>query len=223
MRGLWVSLVLPLFGCASTVVRLPGDVATPPGPAQGACEATEWLVLAPSQSEAVSGSGRSSEPRKDGLGLYRVGEQHPESIPGLRDELGPSPILDRHAAGVKRHDDELLLAAGLGAAGLVALGIGTWLFATSFDTKTTKNSDGTTEESQDIQGGRLGAGSALIAGGFGFGIAGIIVAPNAAERVKADQARHVFVPPDDDPGEVNALVTKHNQGVRDRCSAAPAR
>ena len=181
----------------------------------------DWLVIAPTRSQELVGEGRSSEPRKDGLGLYRVGKRariDPRLARGARSLRRD----DRHAAGVKRHDDEQLLAAGLGAAGLVALGIGTWLFATSFDTKTTKNPDGSSEESQDIHGGRLAGGSALIAGGFGFGIAGILVSPSAAERAKADQARYVFVPPDDDFDAVKGLVGKHNQAVRDRCKAAPA-
>lgn len=217
MRGLPVVLLLPALGCASTVSRLPGETPTPAGAAQGSCESSGWLVLAPTRSESVSESRRSSQPRDDGLGVYRVGEQQPESIPSMSEELGPSPILDRHAAGVRRHDDKQLVAAGLGAAGIIAVGIGTWLFATSFETTTSKKQDGTTDESQDIREGRLAGGSVLILGGFGIGIAGIIVSPNAAERAKADQARYVFLPPDDDPETVKSLVGKHNQAVRDRC------
>jgi len=222
MRRLWVALLVPAMGCASTVSRLPGELPTQSGTAKNACESTEWLVLAPTQSQEVSHSGRSSAARKDGFGVYRVGATDPEGIPGLAERLGSSPIIDRHKAGVERHDNKQLLAAGLGAAGLVALGIGSYLFATSFDTKKETASDGTVEDKQDINGGRLGVGSAIVAAGFGLGIAGIVVAPSSAERAKADQARYVFTPPEDDPEAVKGMVSKHNSTVRDRCTKSPA-
>lgn len=222
MRRLWVALLVPALGCASTVVRLPGELPTQSGNARNACESTEWLVLAPTQSQEVSHSGRSSVARKDGFGVYRVGEDHPEKIPGLAERLGSSPIVERHKAGVERHDQKQLLAAGLGGAGLIALGIGSYLFATSFETKKTTASDGSVDEEQDIDGGRIAGASALIAAGFGLGIAGIIVSPGAGERAKADQSRYVFTPPEDDPEAVKSMVDRHNASVRDRCSKAPA-
>ena len=222
MQKLWAALLIPALGCASTVARLPGEIPTQSGKANSACESTEWLVLAPTESQEVSHSGRSRAARKDGFGAYRVGESQPESIPGLAERLGSSPIIDRHKAGVERHDNKLMLAGGLGAAGVIALGIGSYFFATSFGTKTTKNSDGTTEEDQDVNGGRLGGGAALIAAGFGLGIAGIVVSPSSGERARADQARYVFTPPEDDPEAVKSMVDRHNSGVRDRCAKAPA-
>jgi hypothetical protein len=219
MRALLVALLLPVLGCASTVSRLPGEVPTSAGAAKNACESESWLVIAPTLSREVSESGRTSTPRKDGFGLYRVGASRPESIPGLEDEIGASEITQRHAAGVKRNDDKTLLAAGLGVAGLVALGIGSYLFATSFETNQTTAADGSPQESHDINGGRIAAGSILIGAGFGLGIAGIVVSPTAAERAKADQKRYVFTPPEDDPKVVADTVAKHNDGVRDRCQA----
>lgn len=214
-------MLISTLGCASTVGRLPGEMPTASGSAKTPCESTEWLVLAPTESQEVSHSGRSSAARKDGFGVYEVGASHPESIPGLAERLGSSPIIDRHKAGVERHDQKLMLAGGLGAAGVIALGIGSYLFATSFDTKTTTASDGSTEEEQDVKGGRLGGGAALIAAGFGLGIAGIVVSPGSGERARADQARYVFTPPEDDPEAVKSMVARHNSGVRDRCSRQP--
>jgi len=221
MRRLWVALLVPVMSCATTVTRLPGELPTQSGNAKNPCESTQWLVLAPTRSQEVSHSGRSSVARVDGFGVYQVGSDSPEKIPGLSERLGASPIVERHQAGVERHDQKQLLAAGLGAAGLIALGIGSYLFATSFDTKKTTASDGSVDEEQDINGGRIAGGSALIAAGFGFGIAGIVVSPNAGERAKADQARYVFTPPEDDPEVLKSMVDKHNTGVRDRCSKAP--
>lgn len=225
MRKMWAVLLISTLGCASTVGRLPGEMPTSSGDARTPCESTEWLVLAPTESQEVSHSGRSSASRKDGVGIYEVGASHPESIPGLAERLGSSPIIDRHKAGVQRHDQKLMLAGGLGAAGVIALGIGSYFFATSFETKTTKASDGTTEEDQSVNGGRLGGGAALIAAGFGLGIAGIIVSPGTGERARADQSRYVFTPPEDDPEAVKSMVARHNTGVRDRCgkqAGAPA-
>lgn len=221
MRRLWLACFVPALGCASSVTRLPGELPTQSGKAESACESTEWLVLAPTQSREVSHSGRSSVARKDGFGVYRVGEDQPEQIPGLAERLGASPIVDRHAAGVERHDQKQLLAAGLGAAGLVAIGIGSYLFATSFETEQTTAADGTRDEEQKINGGRIAGASGLIAAGFGLGIAGIIVSPSAGERAKADQARYVFTPPEDDPEAVKAMVDRHNAGVRQRCKQSP--
>lgn len=221
MRTLWVALLVPALGCASTVSRLPGELPTEPGHASGACESEGWLTLAPTRSQEVSSSGRSSVSRKDGFGAYRVGEADPEKIPALEESLGSSEIIDRHKAGVKRHDDKQLLAAGLGAAGLVALGVGAYLFASSFDTQKTTKADGTVEEEQKVRGGRMAAGGIVIGAGFGLGIAGIVVSPSAAERARADQARYVFTPPEDDPKTIQGLIGKHNAGVRERCAKGP--
>lgn len=221
MRRLWAALLIPVFGCASTVSRLPGELSTPSGSARNPCESSHWLVLAPTQSQEVTESGRSSKPRTDGFGAYEVGAAHPEKIPGLAERLGSSPIIDRHRAGVERHDQKQLLAGGLGAAGLIALGIGSYLFATSFDTQKKTASDGTVGEEQKINGGRIAGGSLLIAAGFGLGIAGIVVSPNAGERARADQKRYVFTPPEDEPEVIKGMIDDHNREVRDRCAAHP--
>jgi hypothetical protein len=217
MRCIGVLTGVLLLGCATTVQRLPGQVPSASGSANGACESDGWLTLAPTRSQSPTGSGHATTPRDDGVAMYRAGSTSPESIPALTDDLGSSPMLERHRARVERSDQKKWLGAGLGAAGLIALGIGAYLFATSFDTEKTTRADGSTSEEQKIKTGRAVAGGILVGGGFGFGIAGIVVSPNAGERAKADQDRYVFLPPDDDPKEVDALVSRHNQGVRDRC------
>ena len=66
-------------------------------------------------------------------------------------------------------------------------------------------------------------GGSLIGVGFGLGIAGMIVSPDAGERAKADQAEYVFVPPEDRASDVNTMVDKHNRAARERCKASPVK
>jgi hypothetical protein len=148
--------------------------------------------------------------------LYRIGSSDPESIPRLREEFPASEIVVRHTEAVRKHDDQKLLAAGLGAAGVIALGVGTILFISSFENKR----DSTGEESQEIKGGRAAAGGLLFAGGLGLGISGIIVNPSQAERSRADASRHVFFRPEDETAQVEELVVEHNRRVRARCANA---
>ncbi len=206
-----------VVGCASTVGRLPGDVSAPPGAPQGACESESWLVVGKTRSQEPTGSGRTTEPRDDGLGLYRVGASSPEFIPGLAEELGPSPLLLHHTEPVKRYDQKRWLAAGLGGVGIVALGVGSYFFATSFKTETTTASDGSRDEKQKIEGGRIALGTTLFVVGLGLGVGGLIVNPSATDRARADQQRYVFLPSEDNPEAVKSLVGKHNESVRDRC------
>ena len=203
-------------GCATTVQRLPGEHPLPSGGAQNACESEHWLSLAPTRYELASETHTTRH--DDGLGVYRVGEADPESLPALRDELGPSPLLDDHAQRVAPHDRDRIIAAGLGIGGLAALAVGTVLFAGSFETTTVTNANGAPEEDHSVNGSKLAAGSILIGVGFGLGIAGTIVAPDAKERAQADADRYVFRPPGDDPKAVDALVTKHDDAVRARCA-----
>jgi hypothetical protein len=220
MRWIGVLAGVLLLGCATTVQRLPGDVPQNGGTARGACESDAWLTLARTRSQSPSESGHGTTPRSDGLALYRSGATSPESIPALADELGSTPMIERHRARAERDSGKKWLGAGLGVAGLVALGVGAYLFATSFETQKTTRSDGSTSEEQKIATGRAVAGGILVGAGFGFGVAGIVVSPSTAERARADQDRYVFLPPDDDPKEVGQLVTRYNQGVRDRCEKA---
>jgi hypothetical protein len=219
MQGLSACFLVLVVGCASTVSRLPGEpIATSAGPAEGECESHQWLVIAPTRSHEPTESGRALKKRDDGLGLYRVGDDDPESIPGLSNELeAPPEMMHRHVEGAKRTQTDSIVAPILGGVGLVALGVGSYFFATSFETTKTPQADGSVEEGHEIKGGRIALGSALIGAGFGFGIAGIIVAPSAAESAKAEQAEYVFVPPEDSTDQVKSMVEKHNRAARDRC------
>lgn len=217
MRAACVALCALTLGCASTVHRLDGEVPTALGPANTLCEKEDWLVIAPTRAEFAEEGGSRTQKRDDGVGLYRVGGSDPQSIPRLRDEFPDSEMLQRHSEAVKGHDDKRLLAATLGAAGVIALGVGTLLFVSSFETKR----DGR-EESQELNSGRAAASGLVFAGGFGLGIAGIVVNPSQVERSRADAARHVFFRPEDDPGQVQDMVVRHNTSVRDRCRLVPA-
>src|SRR5262245_51637632 len=105
IRGLCACLLIQMLGCATTVSRLPGAELSPsPGPAQGECESKPWLVIAPTRSYEPSESGRSTKKRDDGLGLYRVGDDDPESIPDLAGELqAPEEMMHRHQEGAKKN------------------------------------------------------------------------------------------------------------------------
>ncbi|HMJ14944.1 MAG TPA: hypothetical protein VK524_26205 [Polyangiaceae bacterium] len=188
------------------------------GPANTLCEKDEWLVMAPTRAEFSEEGATTTQKRDDGAGLYRVGSSDPESIPALSDEFPDSEMVHRHRSAVKGHDDKRLLAASLGAAGVIALGVGTLLFVSSFETKRSGS-----EESQELNGGRALASGLVFAGGFGLGIAGIAVNPSQAERSRADASRHVFFGPEDDPSQVQDLVVRHNKQVRERCERTPSR
>jgi hypothetical protein len=222
MRALCAACLLFSAGCANTVTRLDGEIKTSAGPARGACEQASWLVIAPTRTQIVEPGSKTATPRDDGLGLYRVGSKSPESIPGLSDDLDRDPMVLTHERKVRDHDDRRVLAAGLGAAGIIALGIGTALFISSFETETVTSNDGITEEQQNINSGRAVGGGLVFAAGFGLGIAGIVINPSQAQRSEADAWRHVFMPPDDRPEDVKRMIGKHNEGVRERCTKAPA-
>jgi hypothetical protein len=220
MRVLCAACLCLTVGCATTVTRLDGEVKTGAGPARSACEQESWLVIAPTRTEIVEPGHKTPTPRNDGLGLYRVGSRSPESIPALADDLDRDPMVLTHEARVRDHDDRRVLAAGLGAAGIIALGIGTALFISSFETETVTGANGIGEEKQNINSGRAVAGGLVFAGGFGLGIAGIVVNPSQAQRSEADAWRSVFMPPDDSPEEVKRLIQTHNEGVRKRCAGS---
>jgi hypothetical protein len=208
--------LLVLGGCATTVQRLDGELPTPVGPAQNACESERWLVAAPSRYRRARGTGTEAKP--DGIGVYRVGSGSPESIPALGEELGTSPEIERHSEAVRAHDRDRFIAAGLGGAGIIALGVGAALFAGSFETQRERQADGSFEERQQIQSGTLVLGSILAGVGFGLGIAGIVVNPSARERAEADSWRYAFVPGRDDTRAATKLVDRHNRHVRAGCA-----
>lgn len=213
-------LILGSAGCASTVSRLDGEFATPAGPARTNCEKRDWLVVAPTRAELFDAEGRAAV-RDDGFGLYQVGARNPESIPSFADELGGGfDSFDRHRDAVQPYDRKRVLAGSLGGAGLVALGIGTYLFVSSFSSDA--GAENGFEEDQSVDTSRAVLGGVLVGVGFGLGIAGVAVSPDQAERSRAEAARYAFLPPDDSREAISGAVARRNQRIRERCGRAVA-
>jgi hypothetical protein len=219
MRGA-AALVLLTFatGCASTVHRLDGEFPTQAGPARTECEKRDWLVVSPTRADFVDSHGIKSETRDDGVALYPIGASRPASIPSLSDDMGGGPSFARHAAAVRGHDTKQVIAGSLGAAGVIAITVGTILFINAFGTERTP----TGEENQKVSGGLLAAGAVSIGLGFGLGIAGITVNPSQAERSHAEAARFVYLPPEDPKASVVEMTGRYNQAVRARCERRSA-
>lgn len=221
MRVPCAALLLFTMGCASTVTRLDGEFPAPIGAAKTECEKAEWLVVAPTRAEFVEPSGRHATPRDDGVALYRIGARRPESIPSLAAQMGhESPSFADHSDIAHSYDTKTWSAAGLGAAGIVAIGVGTAIFIASFKTKNITQSDGTIGQQQDIDGTEAGIGGGLVLAGFGLGIVGLALNPGQAERSRAEAARYVFFPPKDPRENVVTWTQTYNQAVRDRCERA---
>jgi len=219
MRGVCALILLTFSsGCATTVHRMDGDFPTPAGVAKSDCEKQDWLVVSPTRAEFVDKHGVRSESRDDGVALYRVGESRPVSIPSLSDDMGGGPSFARHSEAVRGHDTKQLVAGGLGAAGAIAVAVGTILFVSAFTTE--KSASGDNE--QKISGPRAIGGGITVGLGFGLGIAGISVNPGQAERSRAEAARFVYFPPDEPKADVLEMTGRYNQAVRDRCERRSA-
>ena len=220
--SLAVLCCLSACSCATTVARLDGEVQTPAGPSLNACEEKSWLVIVPTRSQEADEAG-ITHARDDGLGLYDVGGSSPKSIPGLEAELDSHEIVQRKAEEVKKHDQHRIIGSVLGGVGLVAMVVGSFVFVSAFESKRTQNpTTGEVTEENTSNGTKLGAGIAVTLAGFGLGLGGLAVSPNALERTRADRARYVFSNPPDDPRVVTSLVAHHNQQVRERCGGGPA-
>jgi hypothetical protein len=216
MRLFCSPLLFLALGCASTVTRLDGEFPAPIGPARGACEQAEWLVVAPTRVQLIERGGRRATPRDDGVALYKVGATHPQAIPPLADSLRKElPSVDERVDQVRSYDTRSWTALGLGAAGLIAIGVGTALFVTGFKT------DPVTEKPA-TDGTQVGVGAGLVLGGFGLGIAGLAVNPGQAERSQVEAARYTFLPPKDSREKVVTWTQSYNQAVRVRCERAPS-
>ncbi|MEI9940162.1 MAG: hypothetical protein WDO69_23320 [Pseudomonadota bacterium] len=216
MRLLCGSLVFLVLGCASTVTRLDGEFPAPLGPARGACEQAEWLVVAPTRVQFIARNGHRSTSRDDGVALYKVGAKRPEPIPPLADALRTElPSVEQHVAQVQSYDRRAWTAAGLGVASLIAIGVGTALFASAFKTDPVTGQPAT-------NGTQAGVGAGLVLGGFGLGIAGLAVNPGQALRSQAEAARYTFLPPKDSREHVVTWTQSYNQAVRIRCERAPS-
>lgn len=206
-------------GCATTVHRLDGDLETPVGRSQNACESERWLIVGRTRTEFVPEGSKLSRRRDDGIGFYRAGGREPLAIPELSDELEDPELVAPHREGVRAHDRDRVVGASLGAAGLVAIGIGTVLFINAFETSKDKNGD----EQHEVNSTRAGLGGGLVGLGFALGISGIVVAPDARERAEADSWRYAFLPGRDDLDRAKKTADGHNGRMRQRCQAgAPA-
>lgn len=215
MRVACSAFLFVTLGCASTVTRLDGEFPAPIGPAKGACEEADWLVVAPTRVQLVEKTGLRSTPRDDGVALYKVGAKRPESIPSLAGAMNVDlPNIDEHVDKAHSYDTKTWAAAGLGGAALIAIGIGAALFVSSF--KTDAN------QQQQIDGTEAGIGAGLVLGGFGLGIAGLSLNPGQAERSRAEAARYVFLPPKDTKDSVVTWTQTYDQAVRTRCERAPS-
>ena len=219
MRGV-CALVLLTFssGCATTVHRMDGEFPTAAGVARTECEKQDWLVASPTRAEFVDKHGIRSESRDDGVGLYHVGANRPTSIPSLSDDMGGGPVFARHADAVRSHDTKQVVAGGLGAAGAIAVAVGTILFVSAFGTERTASGD----QQQKISAGRAIGGGITVGLGFGLGIGGISVNPGQAERSRAEASRFVYLPPEDPKADVLEMTGRYNQAVRDRCERRSA-
>lgn len=218
MRSAWACLLLvTTTSCATTIYRLDGEFATEAGRADNDCERKDWLVVAPTRAEVVPEGSKTAVPRDDAYGLYRIGADGPESIVGLRDDLTPygaPALLDRKAEEVSPYDTKRIVAASLGAAGVVALAVGAVVFVNAFQTVKTGN-----EEEQVINGTQVTTGAILAGLGLGLGIAGIAVSPTHEQRSRANASRYVFFPEDLPEQELLDIVGKHNSDIAERCEA----
>jgi hypothetical protein len=215
--GFMTPLAVALAGCGSTVYRLPGAPVTPGGAARNACESEDWLVIAPTRAEVTSESQKTSHP-ETGLGIYKVGSDSPESIPAI--EGLQSASVEKKREALEPYDRRQIIAGSLGAAGVIALTVGTILFVNAFESKSMvdANTGGRTEQNT-INGGKAGLGGVFVGVGFGLSIAGLVVNPDNAERTQARATRKVFFNPPDDPKSVEKVVGDHNAEIRSACAA----
>ncbi len=219
MRGI-CALVLLTFGsgCATTVHRMDGDFPTAAGVARTECEKQDWLVVSPTRAEFVDKHGAKSATRDDGVSLYRIGDTRPTSIPSLSDDMGGGPSFVRHSEAVRGHDTKQVVAGGLGAAGAIAVAVGTILFVSAFSTQKSATGD----QEQKISSARAIGGGITVGLGFALGIGGIAVNPGQAERSRAEGSRFVYFPPEDPKADVLEMTGRYNQAVRDRCERRSA-
>ncbi len=223
MRSLLAALILCqglTSGCASTVRRMDGEVRTSAGPSRSSCEREDWLVIAPTHAEPALTKKRS-DLRDDGVALYRVGETQPAPLPPLRAALVQTPeearLFDPREERLASHDLRQTVSAGMGILGVIGIGVGTFLFIDSFETKHVVE-DGVPGEEQVVDGTKATVGGIVLAAGFGLGIGGLVLNPGQVERSDAEAARYTFLPPKDDPKLVVQMVERHNLAVRARCT-----
>ncbi len=196
MRLLLAVAALGLPGCGTTVFRMEGAPITPAGEAETPCEARDWLVLAPTRAR-VADEPRGTSHAVNGLGLYHVGSDDPESIPSLSD-FPESELIERKRDALAAYHRRQIIAGTLGVASVAAIAIGTVLFVNAFGSKTTVDAQGNRHDSNPVDGTKAAWGGTLVGVGFGLGIGGLVVNPSNAERTDAQATRYVFLDPPDD-------------------------
>ncbi len=206
--------------CSSSVYRLKGAYPTPAGKPETNCEREDWLVVANTRAEIIPEGRTASVPNDDGVGLYRSGaDESPESIVSLRGDLskhGHSEVFTAKAEKLAPHDQDRIVSASLGLAGLAALAVGTVVFVGAFGEK----NSGTGAEEQEIDGSKAIIGSVFGGLGIGLSAAGIVINPSHEERTRADAVRYVFMPDELSRDAVVDIVDGHNSDVRKQCQAA---
>lgn len=195
-----------------------GEFPTAVGVAKSECEKQDWLVVSPTRAEFVDKHGVRSATRDDGVALYRIGENRPVSIPSLSDDMGGGPSFVKHSDAVRSHDTKQVVAGSLGAAGAIAVAVGTVLFISAFSTQKSASGD----QEQKISSARAIGGGVTVGLGFALGIGGIALNPGQAERSRAEASRFVYFPPDEPKADVLEMTGRYNQAVRDRCERRSA-
>jgi hypothetical protein len=132
--------------------------------------------------------------------------------------MGGGPSFVRHANAVRSHDTKQVVAGSLGAAGAIAVAVGTILFVSAFGTERTASGG----EQQKISTGRAAGGGITVGLGFALGISGIAINPGQAERSRAEASRFVYFPPEEPKADVLEMTGRYNQAVRDRCERRSA-
>jgi hypothetical protein len=211
-------------GCATSVQRLGGELPTSAGPPASACERSEWLVVAPTRAELFDRDNKQPLTRDDGVALYRIGEQDPETLSELTPLMATDgPRFARHGELVHDHDQRQVLAGALGVAGVITIVIGTIVFINAFETNETTNEFGMVEEEQRLDGTKAALGGVLAGVGFALGGTGIALTPSHSARAQAEADRYVLFPPIDPSDKVVDAVGHYNQRVRERCVRSPSR
>lgn len=219
-----LSLACLASGCATSVHRLGGELPTSAGHPATGCERSEWLVVAPTRAELFDRDNQRPLTRDDGVALYHVGEEDPETLSDLTPMMATDGArFARHGELVHDHDQRQVLAGALGVAGVITIAIGTIVFINAFDTKKTTNEFGAVEEEQSLDGGKAALGGVLAGVGFTLGGAGIALTPSHTARAQAEADRYVLFPPIDPSDKVVDAVGRYNQRVRERCVRNPSR
>ncbi len=100
-------------------------------------------MVAPTRAELFDRDNKQPLTRDDGVALYRIGEQDPETLSDLTPLMATDGArFARHGELVHDHDQRQVLAGALGVAGVITIAIGTIVFINAFETNKTTNEFG---------------------------------------------------------------------------------